>query len=166
MTRPPIRSPAVHAAVVQFPHPGAEHPAGLDDEGRWNTGDHRRKFLLATGAWHDGDRPAGEGPLTFWGEWEPRSEIVARRSSPAPAGFPRFLRRPLWTYWDGTGNRQNTDPLVLGGFSYTNCRQDATPSCAPFPPGPWSCSDPASPTTSCWTPASWSPPASTTTPTT
>ena len=66
--------------IIQFIHPGPEHGADRWD-GRlgwkdWNRGKHKRKFLLADGAWTRSpqEAPTG-GPVTFWGEWEPQSLV-------------------------------------------------------------------------------------------
>ena len=66
--------------VVQFLHPGPEHGADRWD-GRvgwkgWNHGDHKRKFLLADGAWTRNPlEPPTKGTFTLWGEWEPQSQV-------------------------------------------------------------------------------------------
>ena len=72
---------------VQFPHPGAEHvPPGRMMA--WNTGDHRRKFLLAPGRTSMKMTRSGKAELVFWGEWEPPSRVITRwpASRAAPAG--------------------------------------------------------------------------------
>jgi hypothetical protein len=110
-------------ALVRFPHPGPEHNPGDRTFMEWNRGNHARKFLLAAGSWVE---PTGEtrvGDVTFWGEWEADSQIVARRSQPAVPDGPRWLHRALWPYRNPVGFHQNTDPLVFGGFTYSNCRQ-------------------------------------------
>ncbi len=110
-------------ALVQFPHPGGEHRPATDAMPWSDTNPHKRKFLLADGRWQEHDRRTGEGVVTFWGEWEPPSQVIDRRQHPIAPGFPHVLHRPLWARWEGPGWRQNTDPLVFGGFSYSNCRQ-------------------------------------------
>jgi hypothetical protein len=110
-------------ALVQFPHPGPEHqPAADTTVMSWNTGPHRRKFMTAPGRWHDPDGLHHSGQVAFWGEWEPPSLVADRQTS--PPGCPTVLHRPLPPNWTGTGFHQNTDPLVFGGFMYSNCRQE------------------------------------------
>lgn len=114
---------------VQFPHPGAEHnPASRTMP--WNTGDHRRKYLVAPGRYVDSSDDLVEGELVFWGEWEPPSEIIARWQ---PSGrLPRVLHRPCWSRPAGTGSRQNTDPWVWGQrMMYSNCKQTVRPGNRP-----------------------------------
>jgi hypothetical protein len=110
---------------VQFIHPGGEH--GPDRAGRrsWNTGEHRRKFLMARGEYLAGlgTRPT-PAELAFWGEWEPESE-VADIASRAGRDGPRWLHRPYYVRpTEYGGALQNTDPFVFGNrFLYTLCRQ-------------------------------------------
>jgi hypothetical protein len=110
------------ASIVQFPHPGAEHrPRG--DWMPWNTARHRRKFMAGHGTTvncHGEVR--NETDLTFWGEWEGFSRVVARW---APANeLPTVLHEPCWRSPDFDGPRQNTDPWVFGEtFLYSNCTQ-------------------------------------------
>lgn len=118
------------ASIVQFNHPGGEHvPHG--DLMPWNTGDsHKRKFLVSHGSIVDADGTVTfEGPLVFWGEWEPPSTI-AHRWEPQPA-LPTVLHVPCWDS-PPPGPRQNTDPWVFGSeFLYSNCKQrnpSGTPS--------------------------------------
>ena len=110
-----------HLNAIQFPHPGPEHKAGEHVDGvfPWNVGHHCRKFLETTGDYLT-DRGRGSGALRFWGEWEAPSDVNLLEQ-PTPL-HPRYLHRARWQ--DGvTGRRQNTDPLVLDGFRYSNCRQ-------------------------------------------
>lgn len=112
----------IKLAAVQFPHPGKEHNAKPYVGGvfPWNVGEHCRKFLEAPGRWSTADA-TGEGMLRFWGEWEAPSDVV-EELSPATPGHPRFVHHPRIDTGNG-GHRQNTDPLVLDGFRYSNCRQ-------------------------------------------
>lgn len=112
----------VKLAAVQFPHPGKEHKAKpyVGSVFPWNVGEHCRKFLEAPGRWATADA-TGEGMLRFWGEWEAPSDVV-EELSPAGPGHPRFVHRPR-VEAERSGRRQNTDPLVLDGFRYSNCRQ-------------------------------------------
>jgi hypothetical protein len=105
---------------VQFPHPGGEHNPPTDDM-PWNTGHHRRKFLVAPGRYLDGDDQLGEADLVFWAEWEPPSRVECRW--PAAGRLPRALHRPYWG--EPTRRvRQNTDPWVWGDrMIYSNCKQ-------------------------------------------
>jgi hypothetical protein len=107
---------------VQFPHPGSEHkPAGLMVP--WNQGAHARKFLTARGQFLAGALPL-TGSVTFWGEWEPQSQVIKTFQQPA-AGMPRYLHKPDLQVPAPGPKRQNTDPLVFGDqFLYSNCRQE------------------------------------------
>lgn len=109
---------------VQFMHPGYEH--GPDEPGwkRWNTRDHRRKFLRAPGRSRPSVGSADErGELLFWGEWEAQS-AVTELPGPLQPGLPRWVHTPrLQPLADYTG-AQNTDPYVFGDrFLYTCCKQ-------------------------------------------
>lgn len=107
---------------VQFIHPGGEH--GMDEDGlkRWNTGAHRRKFILRPGSGTTSDGVAGAGDLIFWGEWEAES-CVEPIESPVEEG-PRFVHRLFYSDPPPAGWRQNTDPFVFGEqFHYTGCLQ-------------------------------------------
>jgi len=109
------------ATVVQFNHPGGEHvPRG--NAMAWNTGPHKRKYLLARGAIVAPDGVVEfEGPLAFWGEWEPPSRVANRW--PRQPGLPTVLHDPWWGS-PPPGERQNTDPWVFGPeFLYSNCKQ-------------------------------------------
>lgn len=116
-------------AIVQFPHPGGEHvPKG--DWMPWNTGAHRRKFLISRGTRLDDDGRRQEADLLFWGEWEPPSHVVRRWSR--ARSLPTVLHRPCVAD-PPLGPRQNTDPWVFGdAFVYSNCKQlNARPSRSP-----------------------------------
>ncbi len=108
--------------AMQFPHPGDEHRPGKDASGfmGWNVGDHCRKFLETNGTWVS-NSDSGSGPLRFWGEWEAPSTWL-RLERPTDKRLPRFLHKPA-APGRPEGRRQNTDPLVMGGFVYSNCRQ-------------------------------------------
>lgn len=108
------------AFFVQFPHPGGEHNPRTEDM-PWNTGDHRRKFLVTYGRYLDGDRMR-EGELVFWGEWEPPSRV--ERCWRASGQLPQALHRPYWVQRNTSCFRQNTDPWVFGDrMIYSNCKQ-------------------------------------------
>ncbi len=107
---------------VQFIHPGKEHGPDDGELKRWNRGDHRRKFMTSTGAYLDNGRTV-EGPIVFWGEWEPPSRVV-RRFADASGGRPAYLHEPLPAVAESEAWRQNTDPFVFGSrFLYTGCLQ-------------------------------------------
>jgi hypothetical protein len=113
---------AGEVCVVQFPHPGGEHvPRG--DRMPWNTGPHRRKFLRAEATIVDAfGAPLAQGPIAFWGEWEPPSRVAHRW--PRRGDLPTVAHLPEW-HDPGRGRwRQNTDPWVFGpAFLYSNCKQ-------------------------------------------
>jgi hypothetical protein len=127
--------------VVQFLHPGDEHrPDRWIDDTRgwkgWNCRGHKRKFLLATGWWTS--KPKQEptsSAFTFWGEWEPQSQVrrlVAKNNSDGPQWLhiPRLNLDELTNLAKrtrlscSTRAAQNTDPLVFGDrFRYVLCQQ-------------------------------------------
>lgn len=117
--------------VVQFIHPGGEHEPDTPSGMRWNSGRHARKFLIANGQCLRPDQ-THSGHLTFWGEWEPPSTLVALLDHPASSlpwdRFPRYLMKPELAYPQSYGGLQNTDPCVFGGFLYTGCQQRPTNS--------------------------------------
>jgi len=100
--------------------PGGEHNPPTDDM-PWNTGHHRRKFLVAPGRYLDGDDQLREAELVLWAEWEAPSRV--ERRWPAAGRLPRALHRPYWG--EPTRRvRQNTDPWVWGDrMIYSNCKQ-------------------------------------------
>ncbi len=119
---------ALRRYFVQFMHPGREHGPDAESAKRWNTNEHRRKFLRIEGEYRvTAAAASASGPVVFWGEWEPESR-VAPISEPGQSGSPRWLHEPY--YVPPSGYRrdeevlQNTDPFVFGGpFLYTLCRQ-------------------------------------------
>jgi hypothetical protein len=126
-----------NAYVVQFPHPGGERlpkPLAGGATMPWNTDtQHGRKFLLSPATWTNHAGETHQGQVTFWGEWEPQSEVL--EMLPSGPGLPRALQRP-WYAVEDTGWRQNTDPLVFGDrFSYTNCRQGRNKKLRNLPAG-------------------------------
>lgn len=107
---------------VQFIHPGGEH--GMDEDGlkRWNTGAHKRKFILSRGSAITSAGEVGAHDLVFWGEWEAESRVEPIEV-PVEEG-PRFVHRPFYSDPPPAGWRQNTDPFVFGEhFHYTGCLQ-------------------------------------------
>ena len=134
--------------VVQFLHPGPEHGAdpgswhGSLGRKDWNRGKHKRKFLLADGSWtRIPEQAPTTGSFTFWGEWEPQSQV--RRLIPNTELHPKYLHLPqlnLEVLGDlpqrteqscntglacgDTEGFQNTDPLVFGDqFLFVFCQQ-------------------------------------------
>lgn len=125
--------------IVQFTHPGLEHGHDKKDlhYKSWNTGPHKRKFLVSEGSYvaHDGS-VASDG-LTFWGEWEPPSAVKPLRQPNDDPLYPKWLHRPLLpskippaqgqsSSCGGCqgGSYQNTDPFVFGdAFKYVVCQQ-------------------------------------------
>lgn len=139
--------------IIQFTHPGIEHgpdaPGG--DSKSWNSGDHRRKFMMSKG-----DHVAANGSLVsdkeliFWGEWEPPSKVEALGKCPDKF-HPRWLHSPYLpsaipshAHLPGSCSSystkrlkaatpsckadesicQNTDPFVFGDcFKYFVCKQ-------------------------------------------
>jgi hypothetical protein len=114
------------ASFVQFPHPGGEHrPIG--DLMPWNTGEHRRKFLVSWGRYVDVDPRLRLAELVFWGEWEPPSRVEERWAS--TGHLPSFLHRPYWEHPAKNQARQNTDPWIFGDqMLYSNCKQVTGPN--------------------------------------
>lgn len=112
--------------LLQFPHPGSEHVAPTTVM-PWNTGEHRRKFLLSPGALLEEDQQVTRhDELCFWGEWEPPSVVVERwQERGRDPHLPRALHQPvLPDVATAPGKLQNSDPLVFGSaFRYSNCRQ-------------------------------------------
>ena len=107
---------------VQFHHNGGEHEPREEDLIHWNTGDDLRKFIETQGSWLDGDGTRKDGTTWLWGEWEPESKVVHRFDHNAP-GFPRYLWQPYWRPKRDYGQCANTDPIVFGGFYYSDCHQ-------------------------------------------
>ena len=108
--------------MVQFLHPGGEHRPDDGAIKRWNTKDHKRKFLVRPGKFV-ADRKLIEGQIEFWGEWEPESRVVQTIADPIARG-PRFIYDPYYVLPDSYVGLQNTDPFVVGErFHYTGCQQ-------------------------------------------
>jgi hypothetical protein len=85
--------------IIQFLHPGPEHgwdraitkSTGWKD---WNRSCHKRKFMRADGLWtKDPQMEPVRGSFTFWGEWEPQSEVALLKRS-SQGGHPRWLHTP------------------------------------------------------------------------
>jgi hypothetical protein len=115
--------------IVQFTHPGPEH--GPDKKNgnhkSWNTGSHKRKFLLSNGEYVDKNE-LKNGELIFWGEWEPPSYVAEFEFKPSKY-YPKWLHKPYlpkeMPHSNGYQNSyQNTDPCVFGDcFKYFVCKQ-------------------------------------------
>ena len=62
------------------------------------------------------------GAFTFWGEWEPPSEVSVLPQK--AKGYPQWLHIPKLLLGTPPANGQNTDPLVFcDRFRYAICRQ-------------------------------------------
>ncbi len=112
---------------VQFHHPGKEHEPDRPGERSWNTGKHRRKFMLVNATYRTA--PGEEsvtGPVAFWGEWEPPSIVIKTFKEPLKNG-PRTLFKPIREpFRESVPPLMNTDPFVFGGpFLYGNCKQNS-----------------------------------------
>jgi hypothetical protein len=106
---------------VQFPHPGPEHDASGLDHMAWSLRGtpHARKFLKAQGTYITGGQVV-DGPMAFWGEWEPPSRIIHAFAAGGNRR-PRWLHEP-YLQRPAPGSAHNTDPLVFGEhFTYSNC---------------------------------------------
>ena len=134
--------------VVQFPHPGAEHPILLGrsanakrrDDGKidifWNTKMHHRRLVK-----HCGEYVNEKGvfhkreDLCFWTEWE--AETIATdigiNGNPLIAHYMhevKYPNKPLLSECgkgcQDSGSPTNTDPCVIGRtFKYCYCRQNS-----------------------------------------
>lgn len=115
--------------IIQFTHPGSEHKPDKRNGNHksWNTGQHKRKFLLTKGDYFDG-KNLKNTELVFWGEWEPPSRVTELRKKPTKY-FPRWIHRPYLPNKIPNSNGdqngyQNTDPCVFGeAFRYLLCKQ-------------------------------------------
>lgn len=108
--------------LVQFMHPGPQPAHQGPGTKPWNTGDHRRSFLVAPGTFNASlSGPSERAPrLSFWGEWEAPAMGVPLTGGgavhtafvPQPVAFPE------------RAGLQNTDPFVFDGpFIYSCCKQ-------------------------------------------
>jgi hypothetical protein len=115
--------------IVQFTHPGPEHQPDKKNGNlkSWNTGGHKRKFLMCEGAYVDGNQ-LKESKLAFWGEWEPPSYVKTLPEKPGKF-YPQWIHEPylpeILPNSDGyQTSYQNTDPCVFdGAFKYFVCKQ-------------------------------------------
>lgn len=111
---------------VQFIHPGAEHEPDSAWGRSWNTGPHKRKFLVQPGRYLASvDSPPVAADLVFWGEFEPPTRLV-KILEPAGSDGPRFLFAPaLEPFHPHDPPLMNTDPFVFGDrFLYSICKQN------------------------------------------
>lgn len=111
--------------IIQFPHPGGEHNSKSKVMG-WNTGTHKRKFLISKGTYILEDE-LKKSELIFWGEWEPPSR-VEKLNTQDNQDNPKFLHHPFLSQQDFGANLkkgyQNTDPFVFENeFKYFICKQ-------------------------------------------
>ena len=115
--------------IVQFTHPGGEHKPDKKNGNHksWNTGTHKRKFMICQGNYVDNNKLLN-GKLMFWGEWEPPSRVERIDNQPNSL-FPEWLHTPYLPQSlpnsDGYQKSfQNTDPFVFGDcFKYFVCKQ-------------------------------------------
>lgn len=79
--------------IVQFTHPGPEHTLSPIERKNgikeWNSGSHKRKFMIAEGqiVLNNPAALSDRQKLMFWGEWEPTSQIIQTFRS----GNPKIL---------------------------------------------------------------------------
>ncbi len=119
---------------IQFAHPGGEHKPSSGNYINWNKGEHLRKFIETEGSWLDGAAQRRDGIIWLWCEWEPESEII-HRFKRTNAQLPHNLWRPYWVPKDHYAGCVNTDPLVFGGFYYSDCRQSDNRGLRDLPAG-------------------------------
>lgn len=116
---------------VQFTHPGSEHgiDRGSANYKSWNYGEHKRKFLKATGSLFDKGKIESDQDLMFWGEWEPQSQVTRITNPHWSKDYPKYMHVPQLDLSAPKFNtlgqpRQNTDPFVFADrFYYRCCKQ-------------------------------------------
>jgi hypothetical protein len=131
--------------IIQFTHPGLEHGPdnGSADQKSWNTGAHRRKFMLCNGDYVSDGTLVRDENLLFWGEWEPPSRVDSLPKTQNQR-LPRWLHTPYRPAYIPVGGAsscapgantcnpvcgegallQNTDPFVFeDAFKYMICKQ-------------------------------------------
>jgi hypothetical protein len=107
------------AQVIQFPHPGGEH--SKISGSKWNEGPHKRKFMKYQGdILVDGQ--IKHTMLEFWGEYEPKTELLKTYPSPKPL-YPKNLFYPLVPQNIPSERQTNTDPFIFGFFAFTVCKK-------------------------------------------
>lgn len=108
---------------VQFHHFGGEHEPSQGNDIGWNRGDHLRKFMEIQGSWVDKDaRRDDDVKVWLWGEWEPELKLIQKFKHHG-SGLPRYLWQPFWVRRRDYARCVNTDPMVFGGFYYSDCQQ-------------------------------------------
>jgi hypothetical protein len=110
--------------IVQFLHPSQEAtPLNQGDAGiPWNNNPtHRRKFLISEGKFLNHQEKIVLDRLSFWGEWEPQSDIIPiNKSNKNP---PNYFNIP-YINPSVPQRTHTTDPYVFGEhFKYFVCRQ-------------------------------------------
>ena len=110
--------------IIQFLHTALEATPQSEKDPiiPWNNNEtHRRKFLKSPGMYINNQGNETDGELTFWGEWEPQSQIVKLKNS--KKYLPKYLNIPFIN--PSVPNRtHNTDPNVFGKhFKYIICKQ-------------------------------------------
>jgi hypothetical protein len=112
--------------IIQFIHPGVEaKPKKNDSIIKWNDNYyHKRKFLMSPGMYVENGREV-KADLTFWGEWEPQSNI--EYLSKTKENYPTILNLPFID--PKVDNKlHNTDPYIFGDtFKYFICKQGRSP---------------------------------------
>jgi len=128
--------------VIQFIHPSSEDLKKENGIKPWNTGKHKRNFIVSAGKVVSSleGRLQKSRQISFWGEWEPEAKIreTYNKKSPYPCRsieplFPKGgkLTRSTSSCGKSSCNSKcggagyiNTDPFVFGNnFKYSNCRQ-------------------------------------------
>ncbi|WP_018462969.1 hypothetical protein [Segatella paludivivens] len=136
--------------IVQFLHSGQEYKRSEFIKTRektikpWNTGDHKRKFLHAKGAYIKGGKETKENDIYFWGEWEPDSEVTKIQTK-VKGHCPQYIHKPFLRLneseqhikGDKNSTPTNTDPFVFGdkGFFYSCCMQSRYKKLQQLEPG-------------------------------
>ena len=128
--------------VIQFVHPSPEDKQERNGIKPWNTGKHKRNFIISAGKFVSSLKGhlQESKQISFWGEWEPEAKIWETYSKKSP--YPCRSIEPLFPK-GGESTRStnscgrsscnskcggtvyiNTDPFVFGNrFKYSNCRQ-------------------------------------------
>jgi len=112
------------ASIIQFMHQGTEHGPDNKNHKEWNTGDHKRKFLISNAEYLD-NNVINTGQVFFWGEWEPQSSVRKLSQGGNPLN-PKWLHKPCFlpNPIPNTIGLQNTDPYVFENeFKYFVCQQ-------------------------------------------
>lgn len=112
--------------IIQFLHTAFEAiPKNENDVSiPWNNFEtHRRKFIKSPGKYVNEQELEIDEELSFWGEWEPQSQIIKMKND--KKYLPKYLNIPFIN--PSVPNRtHNTDPYVFGKhFKYIICKQRA-----------------------------------------